>query len=411
MVASVDTSLQELQCLQKHLVSSQHTTTRFCKRDDIEPFVETFGITRVANQTGLDNIGVPVWSAIRPQSRGLSVATGKGVTDDAAWLSAVFESLEQAFAERAFDLCSMIESPSRMAKLNHLVIPLDRQPRCSASRIQPNDEIAWVRGQSLLSGEEVFAPYDLVGMDMTAEAPWNPDLFLMASNGLAAGGNMAGAVLHGLRELVEDNAFVAAQHFRREKAFSGASCRFDCPPDHYLPKVIQMVERAGLRARFMLPRSGIDVPVIVAALVPRPGDNQPLFSGVACRDKVEDAALGALLEAIQTRLTFIAGSREDLVPQEYRVNLPKEPAGFLEANLKVKSRTSRTDSGDELGRLIEALQNQGIKGIYVFPLGGVAGVFEIVRVLADDLMSVESIPGASMPEAASRRMLNEMLAQ
>jgi ribosomal protein S12 methylthiotransferase accessory factor YcaO len=43
-----------------------------------------FGITRVADVTGLDCIELPVFMAVRPHSRGVSVAQGKGATRDAA---------------------------------------------------------------------------------------------------------------------------------------------------------------------------------------------------------------------------------------------------------------------------------------------------------------------------------------
>ncbi|MGJ3558796.1 hypothetical protein ACR6C2_07400 [Streptomyces sp. INA 01156] len=53
-----------------------------------------FGITRVARLTGLDCIGLPVWTAIRPASRTLSTSQGKGATDLLARLSAVLEAIE-----------------------------------------------------------------------------------------------------------------------------------------------------------------------------------------------------------------------------------------------------------------------------------------------------------------------------
>ncbi|GAA6179565.1 YcaO-like family protein [Shimia sp. NS0008-38b] len=344
-------------------------------------------------------------------SRGLSVATGKGVTDDAAWLSAVFESLEQAFAEKASDICALVETPDRMVERGHRIIPLARQPRCAASRVHPDEEVAWVKGQCLLSGEEVFAPFNLIGMDMTAEAPWNPDIYLMASNGLAAAGNIAGAVLHGLRELVEDDAFLAAQHFPIRRSDPDSSMTLHCEPHHPFPEIVRMVKRAGLEARFMSPRTGFDVPVVVAALMSKSAEAHPLFCGVACRDSTEDAALAALLEAIQTRLTFVAGSREDLGSDEYNVTSSQVATGFYPAVIVEQRKSSQIDSGYELGRLIAALRAKGIEGIYAFSLGGVPNAFEIVRVLADDLMSVEHIPGRAMPEAAARRFLDGLLSK
>ena len=47
-----------------------------------------FGITRLANITGLDDIGLPVCMAVRPLSKGLSVSQGKGTDDVSAAVSA-----------------------------------------------------------------------------------------------------------------------------------------------------------------------------------------------------------------------------------------------------------------------------------------------------------------------------------
>jgi ribosomal protein S12 methylthiotransferase accessory factor len=54
----------------------------------IKPRLREFGITRVGEVTGLDRIGLPVWIAIRPNARTLSVSQGKGLDDTAARVSA-----------------------------------------------------------------------------------------------------------------------------------------------------------------------------------------------------------------------------------------------------------------------------------------------------------------------------------
>ena len=62
----------------------------------VQPLLPRFGITRVANITGLDRIGIPVWISVRPHGRSLSVAQGKGLTPELAQASAVMESIELA---------------------------------------------------------------------------------------------------------------------------------------------------------------------------------------------------------------------------------------------------------------------------------------------------------------------------
>ena len=55
----------------------------------VEPHLRTMGITRVANVTGLDDIGIPVVMVVRPNSRSISVSQGKGIELAAAKASGV----------------------------------------------------------------------------------------------------------------------------------------------------------------------------------------------------------------------------------------------------------------------------------------------------------------------------------
>src|SRR5215475_8652615 len=66
----------------------------------VRPLLPALGITRVANVTGLDRIGIPVWLCVRPNSRCLSVSQGKGLTAELAQVAAVMESIEMYHAER-----------------------------------------------------------------------------------------------------------------------------------------------------------------------------------------------------------------------------------------------------------------------------------------------------------------------
>src|ERR1700742_693684 len=74
-------------------VDPAHTLAR------VQPLLATMGITRVANVTGLDTIGIPVVMVCRPNARSLSVSQGKGLTLDAAKASGLMESIELYHAE------------------------------------------------------------------------------------------------------------------------------------------------------------------------------------------------------------------------------------------------------------------------------------------------------------------------
>src|SRR5918997_2547108 len=65
----------------------------------IRPLLGRAGITRLADVTSLDWIGMPVYQAIQPNSRNLSVSQGKGLTRAQAQVSALMEALESFHGE------------------------------------------------------------------------------------------------------------------------------------------------------------------------------------------------------------------------------------------------------------------------------------------------------------------------
>src|SRR5207342_3012832 len=65
----------------------------------IRPHLATFGITRCADITGLDSIGIPVYVAVRAQGRVLQTSNGKGLTHVDALVSAQMEAIEHWHAE------------------------------------------------------------------------------------------------------------------------------------------------------------------------------------------------------------------------------------------------------------------------------------------------------------------------
>src|SRR5579863_8706810 len=67
----------------------------------VQPWLTRAGITRLANVTGLDRLGVPVVLAIRPAGQTLSANAGKGLDMASAWVSAAMEAIEVFHAESA----------------------------------------------------------------------------------------------------------------------------------------------------------------------------------------------------------------------------------------------------------------------------------------------------------------------
>jgi hypothetical protein len=117
----------------------------------IRPLLPHFGVTRVANITGLDRIGIPVWICIHPNGRSLSVSQGKGVTPELAQVSAVMESIECHHSEhvRPPDL---VASHRTVRRRHEVVAPRQLQPGIRWKAYDDSRPIAWIRGSDLASG-------------------------------------------------------------------------------------------------------------------------------------------------------------------------------------------------------------------------------------------------------------------
>lgn len=351
------------------------------------------GITRVGDITGLDTIGLPVWFACRPNSRALSVSQGKGMSHAQARISAIMEAAEGAIAERPEDLVDLFASLNELGQRDLRTIPVDRLMRCTTPHLDPRREIAWVRGYEVASGVEVLAPYELVGLDMRAKAPWDHESFKMSSIGLAAGGDAERALSHGLLEVVEHDATsaldllgLAPQVVRGIQSVAGAH------PD--LDLAIARVTSAGLTPHFFDITSHIALPVIACfttrTVLSEAGAGAKLTAGFACRPDAYDAALAALLECVQSRATDIAGSRDDIIAADYRASLTQLPkiADGMDKLDNVKghrSAASFVSTADVLAYVVNAVIASGAEDIFAFALASQVAGLHVTRVLVPGL--------------------------
>jgi ribosomal protein S12 methylthiotransferase accessory factor len=149
------------------------------------PLAERMGITRLANVTGLDCIGIPVYMACRPLSRSVAVSQGKGLTPLEAKVSAFMEAAETFHGET-------ITQPLKMASFaelsrDHRVVDIDGLPRSRLGEFDPGRQILWIEGAALAGGEPLWVPLELVSTNYTLPQPQGSFAFAANTNGLASG--------------------------------------------------------------------------------------------------------------------------------------------------------------------------------------------------------------------------------
>ena len=355
-------------------------------------FLRSFGITRLGEITGLDTIGIPVWFATRPNSRSLSVSQGKGVTDDQAKISAVMEAVECAVAEQPRQHVKEFATIEDMARQQRNVIPLYDLARVNSQQLDPTRQRAWVPGTSLVSGQERFAPYELIGMDMRSDMPWDRNAFRMTSQGLAAHFSVDKAIEHALLELVEHDASCLVDTFglfvsniREVTDISGANSDLDA--------ILEKVSTAGLDLHVYALPGRVKLPVIAAVISRQVNGPTGIISrspaGIACRTNVTEAVLAALLEAVQSRLTDIAGARDDLAMERFQqsregTNKTQPPTVTL-TELEAEFRPTRQPSSMGWQNILKLMQAAGIGDAYMFPLKSPVDDVHVVRTIVTGL--------------------------
>jgi YcaO-like protein with predicted kinase domain len=365
---------------------------RVCPPEDtvarLRPHLAELGITRVARQTGLDTIGIPCFSAVRPNAVSLAVLQGKGLTDAAATASAIMEAAEFAIAERApepawFGPADSLEfmqaawfDPSRLLRFGE--------------RFDPAKPINWVAGRGLFSGRPVLIPRDVVRLDGRA-----PDLpgVSQGTNGLASGNTTEEAQFHGVCELIERDATTLwsllppAQ--QRRRAVAPASFG-----DWAVDDLAQRIRAAGLQLALFDLTSDIAVPTILALV----GSNSSwryfeTASGTGTHPVPARAAVRAITEAAQSRLTAIAGARDDIVNSQYGANPDDRVSDLLAA-----PAVARPPAGLGVGTPLyiaadfarRALSNAGVSEPVEIALGGERYGIAVIRLVSSVLEDREA---------------------
>lgn len=262
------------------------------------------GITRLADLTGLDTLGIPVFAAIRPLGKSLSTQQGKGTTPEAARISALMEALETWSAENI--TLPVVRGSYRALAKKRAVVDIRKLPR-AAKKLDLDARLEWIRGR-VLGGDEILVPLQSVTLDTTFT---KPPVFDISSNGLGAGNTIDEAIFQGFCEVLERDAEAA---WRR----SGSDRRIllDTIPDRSL---IDRITSTG--ARMFLWDISQDIPAIGCAIMEDPTEVtwRPLgmYQGFGAHVRPEVAIVRAIVEAAQTRLTYIAGGRDDFFPFDY----------------------------------------------------------------------------------------------
>ncbi|MEB3047725.1 YcaO-like family protein [Rhizobium mulingense] len=371
----------------------------------VEPLLARFGVTRVARHTGLDDIGIPVWCAYTPNSRSIVIAQGKGLTDVDAKVSTVMEALERAVAGEPF-VDRLRSSASGLRAMGHKIDTLDCLIAIHKPDLGPDEETDWVAGIDILTGGTIYIPFEAVVLDRTRDAR-----YWMSSDGLASGNNLEEAIFHGVLERIERDSHVLWQVSTEADRYAGC-----VDPrgflDGALDGLIDKIEASGLALRLFDITSDITIPCFTAMLgpgdcVPDPRDRHggrdirlvEVTGGTGAHPSPVRAAIRAITEAVQSRLTYISGARDDISPATFSRSLPplmRRAFDAVPGSPGPAPQHRPRNLTQMLQHVLEALRTKEIGSVIAIRLSEGTLPFSVVKVV---------IPALENPEGERARRL------
>jgi len=379
----------------------------------VRPLMASMGITRIADVTGLDCIGVPVVMVVRPNSRSVAVSQGKGLDIWAAKASGLMESVEGYHAE--FMTLPLKYCSYRELCRTHTVADVAALPREDPSLFHQDRALLWMEGFDLLKDEPVWVPHELVHTIYTVDKVACPGNFAASSNGLASGNHLLEAISHGICEVVERDATTLYSLLSPSQQ-DARRIDLDTVDDPGCREVLEKYERAGIAVGVWDETTDVGLACFSCTIVDRDSKGPfDLFSagGSGCHPAREVALLRALTEAAQSRTATISGSRDDLFRTMYeRAGSPEPLAGLRQ---RLAADTAHRDFHDaptfvgesldhdvawELKRLTAA----GVDRVVVVDLTKPEFGLPVARVIIPGLEARGVVPNCQYGSRARTRM-------
>lgn len=237
------------------------------------------------------------WSIFDASDGKAQPAGGKGLTEAQAMVSAIGEGIERycASRDRAENLLVASYNEVKDQALNPRDLILDPQYPVKYSDSLP---IEWVEGYSLTRECSVLVPANAVFFPYTPKGgckSFNPQ----DTTGLASGQNLDDAILQGLLEAIERDAYVIT--WRRKLV---------CPTimpntfaDWRVQAALEHFERAKVKVHLKNITTDLGVPVIHALGEDMTGEGPIFTHGSGCHLDPAIACLRAITEVAQLRVT------------------------------------------------------------------------------------------------------------
>ncbi len=270
------------------------TNDDFIKK--LEKAIKFARISRIARLTRMDYLGLPVFQCTRPFSRNMVTSQGKGFTEEHAKIAAIMESLE-AFHGEGVPI-------DKQALFSEIAPELTYDLKIITPNI-PDAPIKWTKAFDLIQEKHTYLPHALICMDFSDA--YLPDLPIApSSNGYGGGSSKESALQHAILEVLERHIVASIQ-----PDYVPLNAEIDALLQPYFGKLRERHFKMGIFYHSNnegLPTFKINIQ--------EPGKENTHF-GMSCHPDKNTALIKAFCEALQSRVTFISGARDDIESYQY----------------------------------------------------------------------------------------------
>ena len=277
------------------------TTTQLSRSPEetlslIAPCLRHAGVTRLADITGMDSIGIPCYSSVRPDAKSLAVDSGKGITKIQAKCSAAMESLERWALDDVEIQCTLQTDVSELSEIPRF--PLNKGAVVTGVH-------KFCTAYSLDGNEASFVPYYTVKLYDEGTA-LQERCWYATTNGMAAASTRDEAIEGALYEVIERDGC----HLAMIRALKGEQLpRVD--PDSIPGDLIAMIESAGANCFVFDCRSDIALPTFMAIITDKE-KGLGVWRGFGAHRDPLIAVNRSICEAAQSRCVVLSGARDEI---------------------------------------------------------------------------------------------------
>ena len=328
-----------------------------------EDKLKTAGITRIADITDLDRIGLPIYTAIRPTAEdgAVSIYGGKGISKDHAKASAMMEGFERYSAEKQDSDETIIATVDEISDFGNYIDPVSLNlPKIFEKKDISDLSLEWTLSKDIVSGEEYYIPTNAIyhpyihGNDVES-------LFKSNTNGLASGNILEEAILHGMLEVIERDAWSIFELTHKNYA----QIDLDSIESEVVNDIVEKFESQGIKIKLMDFTADVKIPTIAASADDTVTKDAGLLTlGMGSHLDPEVAILRALTEVAQSRATQINGAREDTVRADFAREAGYERMKrinkyyFREEDEKIKLSDIENKSTSSIAKDIEIVKDE-----------------------------------------------------